>query len=235
MEPPRFHAFPGLFLVLDGPDGGGKTTQSARLAAWLGALGHDVVTCRDPGGTALGNRLRAIVMDRDSTPISIRSEMLLFMASRSQLVEDVIEPALEAGKTVVSDRFLLASIVYQGVAGGLLEEEIAMVGMVATGGLLPDLTLVLDIAPAQAEIRIGVGRDRIEDRPLFYRERVRAGYLAAARSGANPPPGSDPDDRPLCPYYPAPIALIDASATPDLVFEHIQSEVKRVLAHGSRP
>ncbi len=235
MEAPRSHAFPGLFLVLDGPDGGGKTTQSVRLAAWLADLGHDVVACRDPGGTALGNRLRAIVMDRDSVSISIRSEMLLFMASRAQLVEEVIEPALAAGKTVVSDRFLLASIVYQGVAGGLLEEEIAMVGMVATRGLLPDLTVVLDIAPAQAQARIGAGRDRIEDRPLFYRERVRAGYLAAAREGAHPASGSDPQDLSLCPYYPAPIALIDSSANPDLVFEHIQSEVKRVLALGSRP
>ena len=107
------------------------------------------------------------------------------MASRAQLVEEVIAPALAAGRVVVSDRYLLANIVYQGSAGGLLEEEIALVGMVATGGLLPDLTLVLDIAPDAAAARVGPPRDRIEDRPLFYHERVRAGYLAAARRSSH--------------------------------------------------
>ncbi len=226
---------PGCFLVLDGPDGGGKTTQAARLAAWLRGLGHDVVTCRDPGGTALGDRLRAILLDRDSVPISIRSEMLLFMASRAQLVEEVIAPALAAGRIVVSDRYLLANIVYQGSAGGLQEEEIALVGMVATSGLLPDLTLVLDIAPSAAQARIGPGRDRIEDRPLFYRERVRAGYLAAARPAASREADADPEHSAFCPYYPAPIVLIDSSADPDTVFERIQCEVERVLALGPRP
>jgi len=234
MESPRPHAFPGRFLVLDGPDGGGKTTQATRLAAWLRDLGHDVVTCRDPGGTALGDRLRNILFERDSVPITIRSEMLLFMASRAQLVEEVIAPSLAAGRIVVSDRYLLANIVYQGSAGGLLEEEIALVGMVATSGLLPDLTLVLDIAPSAARHRIGPGRDRIEDRSLFYRERVRAGYLAAARGEASPEPGTNPEHSALCPYYPAPIVLIDSSANPDTVFERIQCEVERVLALGPR-
>jgi dTMP kinase len=180
------HAHPGLFLVLDGPDGGGKSTQAGRLADWLRSLGRDVVTCRDPGGTALGERLRAILLERAAVNISLRSEMLLYMASRAQLVEEVIAPALAAGGVVVSDRYLLANIVYQGSAGGLLEEEIALVGMVATGGLLPDLTIVLDIAPDTASARVGPARDRIEDRPLFYRERVRAGYLAAARGESDP-------------------------------------------------
>jgi dTMP kinase len=234
MENLRSHAFPGLFLVLDGPDGGGKTTQAARLAAWLGDLGHDVVTCRDPGGTALGDRLRNILVERDSIPISIRSEMLMFMASRAQLVEEVIAPSLKAGRIVVSDRYLLANIVYQGSAGGLQEEEIALVGMVATSGLFPDLTLVLDIAPSLAQARIGPGRDRIEDWSLFYRERVRAGYLTAAQ-GAAGLESLDNDQSSFCPYYPAPIVLIDSSANPDIVFERIQCEVQRVLADGPRP
>ncbi len=155
---PARHPFPGLFLVLDGPDGGGKTTQAARLASWLKERGHDVVTCRDPGDTALGERLRNIVLARDNVAISVRSEMLLFMASRAELVEEVIAPALAAGKTVVSARYLLANIVYQGTAGGLLEEEIALVGMVATGGTLPDLTLVLDVSPETARARVGAAR-----------------------------------------------------------------------------
>ncbi len=150
--------------------------------------GFDVVTCRDPGGTPLGDRLRSILQDRETVPLSMRAEMLLYMASRAQLVEDVIAPALAAGKIVISDRYLLSNIVYQGTAGGLLEEEIAMVGLSATAGLLPDLTIVLDIAPGEALARIGAPRDRIEDRPLFYHERVRAGYLAAA-GGQDEPTG----------------------------------------------
>jgi dTMP kinase len=233
MKGGRSHAHPGLFLVLDGPDGGGKTTQAARLVAWLRGRGLDVVTCRDPGGTALGERAREILLARDAAPISLRAEMLLYMASRAQLVEEVIAPALASGRVVVSDRYLLANIVYQGSAGGLMEEEIALVGMVAIGGLLPDLTLVLDIAPEAAAARVGPPRDRIEDRPLFYHERVRAGYLAAARGEVGT--GPDPGDGPHCPFYPAPIVLIDSSSDPETVFEQVKNEVERVLAHRPRP
>ena len=227
----RTHAHPGLFLVLDGPDGGGKTTQAARLAAWLRGRGLEVVTCRDPGGTALGDRAREILLARDTVPISLRAEMLLYMASRAELVEEVISPALAAGHVVVSDRYLLANIVYQGSAGGLMEEEIALVGMVATSGLLPDLTLILDIAPDAAAARVGRPRDRIEDRPLFYHERVRAGYLAAARGETRP--AADGDGGTHCPFYPAPIVLIDASNDPETVFEQLKCEVERVLAPPS--
>jgi dTMP kinase len=222
----RTHAHPGLFLVLDGPDGGGKTTQAVRLAGWLEERGFDVVACRDPGGTPLGDRLRSILLDRVTVPLSMRAEMLLYMASRAQLVEDVIAPALGAGKIVISDRYLLANIVYQGSAGGLMEEEIAMVGMVATSGLLPDLTIVLDIAPADAVARVGTTRDRIEDRPLFYHERVRAGYLAAAREHA----GEFSGGTTVPPVYPAPIVLVDASGEPDVVFKRIQQAVERALS-----
>jgi dTMP kinase len=227
----RPHAHPGFFIVLDGPDGAGKTTQATRLAEWLRGRGLEVVTCRDPGGTALGDRLRNILLERSAVPISLRAEMLLYMVSRAQLVEEVIAPALAAGRIVVSDRYLLANIVYQGSAGGLLEEEIALVGMVATSGLLPDLTLVLDIAPDAATARVGTARDRIEDRPLFYRERVRAGYLGAAR-GEN---AADDSGRSGCPYYLAPIVLIDASTDPETVFEQVKCEVERVVAFGPRP
>ena len=222
----RSHAHPGLFLVLDGPDGGGKTTQARRLAEWLKERGFDVVTCRDPGGTALGDRLRSILQDRVTVPLSMRAEMLLYMASRAQLVEDVIRPALSMGKVVISDRYLLSNIVYQGAAGGLLEEEIAMVGLVATAGLLPDLTIVLDIAPAEAMARIGAPRDRIEDRPLFYHERVRAGYLAAAQSQEQQAGNAD-----VCsPVYTAPIVVVDASADSDTVFNRIERVALEALS-----
>jgi dTMP kinase len=222
----RMHAHPGLFLVFDGPDGGGKSTQALRLKTWLEDRKFDVVACRDPGGTPLGDRLRRILLDRETVPISMRAEMLLYMASRAQLVEAVIAPALSAGQIVISDRYLLANIVYQGTAGGLLEEEIAMVGMIATAGLLPDLTIVLDIAPEQALARLGTARDRIEDRPLFYHERVRGGFLAAARGES----GASGEGAESASVYPAPIVLIDASADQDTVFKRIQHEVERALS-----
>jgi dTMP kinase len=215
----RPHPHPGFFLVLDGPDGGGKTTQASRLADWLRTRGLDVVTCRDPGGTALGNRLRAIVMERETVPLSLRAEMLLFMASRAQMVEEIIRPAMESGHVVVCDRFLLSTIVYQGHAGGLDPAEISAVGRAATGGLLPDLTIVLDVPPEIARGRIGPARDRIEDRPADYQDRVRAGYLQAARGS---------------PLYPATVALVDTTYDPDTVFKLICREVMLVLALDPR-
>jgi dTMP kinase len=214
----------GLFLTLDGPDGGGKTTQAARLAEWLRARGDEVVSCRDPGGTALGERLRGILLDRDTVDLSLRAEMLLYMAGRAQLVAEVIRPALAAGRTVVSDRFLLANLVYQGYAGGLPVDEVAQVGRAATGGLLPDLTLVLDLPPEAARARVGAARDRIEDRPESYHARVRDGFLRAARRAQDG----------ACPEYPAPIVVIDASADPETVAARIRSEVERALALGPR-
>lgn len=223
---PSARPHPGCFLVLDGPDGGGKTTQVERLADWLRGRGLDVVTCRDPGGTALGNRLRSILMDRGDVAISMRAEMLLFMASRAQMVEEIIRPAMESGHVVVCDRFLLSTIAYQGHAGGLSPPDITAVGVVATGHLLPDLTIVLDVPPGAARGRIGAARDRIEDRPASYHERVREGFLSAATTH-----GGVPETSPL---YPAPIVVVDATAGPDEVFEAIKSEVRRVLALDPR-
>jgi dTMP kinase len=224
---PRPHPHPGFFVVLDGPDGGGKTTQAARLADWLRDQGLDVVTCRDPGGTALGERLRGILLDRDTVALSLRSEMLLYMASRSQMVEEIIHPALEAGRVVVCDRFLLANLIYQGYAGGLPVEQIAVVGDVATGRLRPDLTLILDVDLDVARARVGAARDRIEDRPGDYQARVIQGYRESAIGTGRRSALS------LC--YRAPIVLIDASADREIVFERIKSEVSHVLALDPRP
>lgn len=214
----------GLFVCLDGPDGGGKTTQAARLAAWLRARGAEVVTCRDPGGTALGERLRQILLDRGTVHLSLRAEMLLFMASRAQLVDEVIRPALARGAIVLTDRFLLANIVYQGYAGGLPIDQVARVGLAATGDLLPDLTLVLDVAPEAARRRTGGARDRMEDRPSESQVRVREGFLDAARAAGEP----------LCPYYPATTVVVDASAPAEVVEARIRSEVEHLLARDPR-
>ncbi len=170
-----------MFFSFDGIDGVGKTTQLHLFQEWLMAEGHEVVTCRDPGSTPLGERLREIVLHSDETTlISPRTEMLLYMAARAQLVEEVIRPALDAGKVVISDRFLLANIVYQGYAGGVDIAEIRNVGRVATGGIMPDCVFLLDMTPGKARQRMGTNLDRIEQRGDDYRERLRQGFLAEA-------------------------------------------------------
>lgn len=207
----------GRLIVLEGPDGGGKTTQAARLVEWLRGRGREVVPCRDPGGTPLGDKLRSMLLDRSEVPIGMRAEMLLYMASRSELVDRVIGPAMSRGAVVVGDRYLLSNVVYQGVAGGLPVDDVWQVGGAATGGLMPDLTIVLDVPFEVATGRIGPSRDRIEDRGEGYRRKVRDGFLDAAAR------------------YPAPIVVVDGSRTPDEVASQIQTEVSHALAVAERP
>ncbi|TWT47510.1 dTMP kinase [Botrimarina hoheduenensis] len=171
-----------MFFSFDGIDGVGKTTQIERFVGWLRATGREVVTCRDPGSTPLGEKLRGVLLH--SGPellIGPTAEMLLYMAARSQLVEECIRPALERGATVVSDRFLLANLVYQSHAGGLDRDAVGAVGTVATHGLLPDTVFVLDLDPAMATARRQGPDDRMEARGDSYRERVRQGFIAEAR------------------------------------------------------
>lgn len=152
------------------------------FCSWLRDAGNDVVQCRDPGGTKLGESLRSILLTDDgATRISPLSEMLIYMASRSQLVEEVIGPALQAGKTVVSDRYLLANVVYQGYAGGLDVEQVKRVGAVATQGISPAMTFVLDLDVEQAATRMDRSLDRIEARGPQYQEKVRQGFLQEAK------------------------------------------------------
>jgi dTMP kinase len=169
-----------MFFSFDGVDGAGKSTQIRLLAEALRERGHEVVTCRDPGGTALGERLREILLNHHATPIHRRSEMLLFMASRAQLVEEVIRPALAAGKVVISDRYLLATVVYQAHAGGLLSHEVWKVGEVTVAGIMPQLTFLLDMPAARAAARQQRAPDRMESQGLDYLEQVRQGFLTEA-------------------------------------------------------
>ncbi len=167
------------FLSLDGIDGTGKSTQCRLLAEWLRGLGHRVVACVDPGGTPLGQQLRDILLHQRGQ-LDPACEALLFMASRAQLVADVIRPALAAGDVVLSDRYLLANVVYQGHAGGLDVSLLWEAGRLSTGGLEPNLTIVLDLPPKEAAARRGRPADRLEERPNAYHSRVRRGFLAEA-------------------------------------------------------
>src|SRR5437868_12980727 len=150
------------FVSLDGLDGSGKSTQCRLLAEWLRGRGLAVTECADPGGTAVGDQFRELLLHRRETQMSPACEALLFMASRAQLVAEVIRPALEAGRAVVCDRFLLANVVYQGHAGGLDVGLLWEAGRLSTGGLVPDLTLVLDLAPEKARARRRGPADRVE-------------------------------------------------------------------------
>ena len=204
-----------MFLSLDGIDGVGKSTQLKLLVEKLQHLGREVITCREPGSTQLGESIRKILLNDWETPIDVVSEMLLYMASRAQLVQEVIRPALERGQTVIADRYLLASVVYQGCGGRLDTDSIWDVGRVATGGLLPDLTLVLDLPLDEAASRLGEP-DRIESRGDAYREALRKEFLAEAES------------------RPEQIRVVDARGTKDEVADRIWSVVKKIVESDAR-
>ena len=169
-----------MFFSIDGGDGTGKSTQVALLCDWLRSEGHEVLTCRDPGSTRLGEAVRELLLGHNDLRIDRPSEMFLYMAARAQLVKETIRPALEQGKMVVSDRYLLSNVVYQGHAGGLGVETLWGVGDVATGGLMPDLTIVLDMPAAAAAGRLRRTLDRMEQEGDAFHARVRKGFLAEA-------------------------------------------------------
>jgi dTMP kinase len=170
-----------LFFSFDGIDGVGKSTQVRLFEEALRGRGLDVTVCRDPGSTPLGERIRELLLSIDSaTPIDRRSEMLLYMAARAQLVDQIVRPALESGCVVIADRYLLANVVYQGHAGGLDPQQIWQVGQVATGGLMPDCVFLLDLSVESANRRLNRSLDRMESQGDEYRERVRQGFLDEA-------------------------------------------------------
>lgn len=205
-----------FFLSLDGIDGTGKSTQIRLLAEWLRGQGREVTCCVDPGGTPLGTQLREILLlqHRDISPMA---EALLFMASRAELLHQVIRPALARGEIVISDRYLLANVVYQGYGVGLDVAGLWTMGRLAAGGLEPDLTLVLDIPVELAQTRRGRDPDRLESRQREFHERVRHGFLQEAAQ------------------RPQAIRVVDARAGIDEIQQLIRAEVARGLAGNSRP
>lgn len=190
------------FISFDGIDGSGKSTQLQLFADYLTGLGHEVATFRDPGTTKLGEAIRDVLLHREDIPIAMTAEMLLYMSARAQLVAEQIKPALDAGKIVLCDRYLLANVVYQGHGGGLDIDTIWQVGYVATAGLQPDLTFIFDVDLAVAMERVGTTQDRLEKRGVEFFERLRNGYLVEA---------------PRLPRY----EIVEGSDTPEKIHQEI--------------
>ena len=167
------------FIVFEGGEGAGKSTQSRALADYLEARGHRVRRTREPGGTPAAEAIRAVLLDPANTGLDDRAEALLFAAARGDHAARVIRPALAAGDIVISDRYLDSSVAYQGVARDLGAERVADLSLWATGGLVPDLTIVLDVDPAVGLARV-VGPDRLESEPVEWHRRVRQAFLEIA-------------------------------------------------------
>jgi dTMP kinase len=199
-----------LFITLEGPDGGGKSTQAKELAAHLRREGVDVLLTREPGGTPIGDQIRGILMSLDNAGMIPRAEFLLFSASRAQLVHQVIRPHLDKGGVVVCDRFYDSSLAYQGYGHGLDRETLRTVTAFATGGLKPDLTLLLDLP-----VESGLGRrreaghwNRLDDYDLEFHRRLRDGYQRMA--------GEEPERW----------VVIDATRS----MEEVQAEIRSIVA-----
>ena len=172
----------GLFITFEGPDGAGKTTQVQTFAKSLADMGYDVLVTREPGGTTISDKIRGLILDPSYTEMDDYTEALLYAASRAQHVREKVLPALAQGKVVVCDRFVDASIAYQGFGLGLPVHRIKEINHFATGGLVPDRTYLLDIPVAIGRARLldRAGVDRIEQKESGYHERVRDGFMEIA-------------------------------------------------------
>lgn len=190
-----------MFITLEGPEGSGKTSQIPRLADALRAAGHAVLTTREPGGTPIGDQIRKVLFDLGNKTMQPRSEILLFQASRAQLVDEVIHPALSAGQVVLCDRYADSTMAYQGYGHGVDLAQLGELVHFATGGLKPNLTLFLDIKPQDGLRRRDADGNwnRLDDYKLEFHERVYAGYKA------------------LIAAEPQRWAVVDAMRTPDEV------------------
>ena len=204
-----------LFLVLDGTEGCGKSTQAAILARRLAELGRDTLLVRDPGTTRIGEQIRSILLDPEHREMAMRCEMLLYMAARAQMMTETILPALGAGKIVICDRFVSSTLAYQLGGDGLSATEIRAVAKLAIKGRWPDLTILLDLPVEQSLARVKRTKDRIEQRPMAYHEQVRRNYLAQAQA--------DPDS----------YRVIDAARPIEQVAEDVWRAVEPLLKVSS--
>ena len=179
-DPAQAPAKTGFFIAVEGGDGAGKSTQVEVLAAWMRSKGHEVIVTREPGATPIGKRLRSILLDVSTGGLSDRAEALLYAADRAEHVDSVVRPALERGAVVISDRYIDSSVAYQGAGRDLSATEIARISRWATSGLVPHLTVLLDISPETARERFTEAPDRLESESADFHQRVRAGFLTLA-------------------------------------------------------
>ena len=199
----------GRFIVVEGAEGTGKTTQAGRLRAFLRASGREVVGTREPGGTNVGERIREIVLHATDHQVPRETELLLILAARSAFVRTVVEPALASGRWVVSDRFDMSTFAYQGYGREIGVERIAPLNAYATGGLVPDLYVVLDLPVEEGmarQKRQGKGDDRFESAAADFHHRVRQGYVELSATHGN-------------------AVLVPACGSPDEVEDLIRGEV----------
>jgi dTMP kinase len=201
----------GLLIAFEGGEGAGKTTQARLLAIWLREQGYDVIATHEPGATKVGMRLRALLLDTAHTGLSHRAETLMYAADRAEHVDTVIAPALERGAVVVTDRFTDSSLAYQGRGRNQPVGEVAELNRWATGGLRPDLTVLLDLPPTAGLVRRAPSADRLEAEPAEFHERVREGFLAQARR------------------EPGRYLVLDATRPPDELSRAIQSRIRDML------
>jgi dTMP kinase len=202
----------GLFITFEGTDGSGKTTQIELLTKYLKEKGYNVINTIEPGGTAIGDKIRDILLDRKNKGMSPRTETLLFQASRAELVLKVILPALDSGKIVICDRFYDSTIVYQGMARGLGTEKITDISLWTTGGLEPDITFLMSIEREKGLKRLcGESMDRIEMEEGGFQEKICQGYRELAR------------------MYSKRIMEIDAGLPIEEVFEAVRQRVDKAL------
>ncbi len=174
-----------MFITLEGPEGSGKTSQMAPLADFLRQLGNTVVTLREPGGSDIGEQIRGVIMELNNTAMNPRTEILLFLASRAQFVEEIVRPTLNAGKWVLCDRYADSTLAYQGYGHQVDLDILRRLLDFATGGLIPDLTLLLDIETSAGLSRkrnAGGEWNRLDAYPPEFHQRVRQGYLELARN-----------------------------------------------------
>ena len=202
---------PGLFLAFEGGEGTGKTTQARLIAIWLREQGYDVVTTHEPGATKVGMRLRALLLDTAHAGMSPYAEALMYAADRAEHVSSVIEPALSRGAVVITDRYIDSSLAYQGMGRGLRIAEVAQLNSWATGGRMPDLTILLDMPPEAGLGRRARSADRLEAEPPEFHRRVRAGFLALARA------------------EPSRYLVVDATGPVDEVSQQIKDRIRDIL------
>lgn len=211
LDPARIRQLAGKFIVLDGSEGSGKSTQARMLGQRLEIFGIQSVVVRDPGTTRIGEHIRSVLLDPENDEMGMRCEMLLYMAARAQMMVQTIFPALESGKLVICDRFVSSTLAYQLGGDGLTATEIRAIADVAIKGRWPDLTLILDMPISGSMARVRREKDRIEQRPTEYHEQVRRNYLAQAAAD------------------PARYAVIQAARSPDEVHADIwQAIVEQV-------